>query len=233
MELSPGLSAIPLLGIGFLLGLQHAIEADHLAAVSAIVSEKKKLLSASLIGGLWGLGHTVSLFLAGCAVILLKMQIPESAENYLEGSVGIMLVLLGFNAMRKFFQAEKIHVHRHKHGTREHAHLHIHTSETNEQHHHISLRAILVGMIHGLAGSAALMLLILPAIPSPLLALFYILVFGLGSISGMMAMSFLIGLPLYLTANRFAFLHKGLRLTASLFSLGLGAVLINEKFFHN
>lgn len=229
MELSPELSALSILTIGFLLGLQHAVEADHIAAVSTIVSEKKNLFSASLVGGLWGLGHTISLFLAGIGVILLKMQITENTERYLEGAVGIMLVLLGLNAVRKIFSAEKIHIHKHSHGEREHAHLHIHkANEENDDHHGLSPRSIFIGMIHGLAGSAALMLLILPIIPSPVLALFYIVVFGIGSICGMMAMSFLMGLPLYLTANRFLLLNKGIRLVAGLFSLLIGANLINE-----
>lgn len=235
MEISPDLPAISILAIGFILGLQHAIEADHLAAVSTIVSEQKSLLAASIVGGLWGLGHTVALLTVGIAVIALKLKIPETAENYLEGTVGIMLVLLGLNALRKLLFAEKVHIHRHKHGTREHVHLHVHAAPTAAddsvagQHHTISPRSVLVGMIHGLAGSAALMLLILPAIPSPALAIFYIAVFGIGSVGGMMLMSFLIGLPLHLTAKRFDLMNKGIRLAAGLFSLGLGFVLIHEK----
>ena len=92
--------------IGFLLGLQHAVEADHLAAVSTIVSEKKSLWSASIVGGLWGLGHTLSLLLAGGLVIFFKLQISETTEARLEAIVGIMLVILGINALRKFSSAK-------------------------------------------------------------------------------------------------------------------------------
>jgi len=230
MELAPELTTFSVLLIGFVLGLQHAIEADHLAAVSTIVSEKKNLLTASLVGGMWGVGHTISLFAVGAFVIFLKLQISETVETRLEAIVGGMLVLLGINALRKLFSAEKIHMHTHEHGTREHVHIHTHKNETEEaSHHRFSPRSIVIGMVHGLAGSAALMLLVVPTIASPTVALIYILIFGIGSIGGMMAMSFLIGLPLHFTANRFEILNRGIRLAAGVFSLGLGALIVYEK----
>lgn len=229
MELTPDLSTFTVLAIGFALGLQHAVEADHLAAVSTIVSEKKSLLTASIIGGFWGLGHTISLFIVGAVVIFLKVQISESVEARLEAVVGGMLVLLGLNALRKLFTSEKIHVHTHEHGTREHLHIHSHGSEPETSHHRFSPRSVLIGMVHGLAGSAALMLLILPTIPSPAIAILYILIFGIGSIGGMMVMSFLIGLPFHFTADKFALLNQGIRLCAGIFSLGLGAFIVYEK----
>jgi sulfite exporter TauE/SafE len=229
MEFGPQLSTVGVLLIGFLLGLQHAIEADHLAAVSTIVSEKKSLLSASIVGGFWGIGHTISLFAVGVVVIFLKLQIPESFESTLEGCVGVMLVFLGVNAIWKLFKTEKFHAHTHAHGEREHVHFHSHEDEEEEPHHRFGPRSIFIGMLHGLAGSAALMLLLIPTIPSPTLALVYILVFGFGSILGMMAMSFLIGLPLHFTAHRFNVINGGIRLFAGLFSLGLGAYMIFER----
>lgn len=230
MEITPELSTFTVLSIGFVLGLQHAVEADHLAAVSTIVSEKKSLFTASLVGGLWGLGHTISLFAVGLLVILLKFQISEAAEVKLEAIVGGMLILLGINALRKLFTARKIHVHTHEHGTREHIHFHTHGREADEpSHHRFSARSVVIGMVHGLAGSAALMLLVVPTISSPVLALLYILIFGVGSIGGMMAMSFLIGLPIHFTANRFDSLNKAIRLCAGIFSLGLGLAIVYEK----
>ncbi|MEP6704071.1 MAG: urease accessory protein [Acidobacteriota bacterium] len=230
MELTSGLSTFSVLLIGFSLGLQHATEADHLAAVSTIVAGKKGLFTASLVGGMWGIGHTISLFTVGALVVFLKLQISQPVEMKLEAIVGGMLVLLGINALRKLFSAEKIHVHSHDHGEREHLHIHSHLPERSESsHHRFSPRSILIGMVHGLAGSAALMLLVVPTIPSPALALLYILIFGVGSIGGMMAMSFLIGLPFYFTAGRFVFLHKGIRLAAGVFSLGLGALILYDK----
>lgn len=233
MELTPGLSTFSVLLIGFVLGLRHATEADHLAAVSTIVSEKKNLFTASIVGGLWGVGHTISLFAVGLIVIFLKLQISASVEAKLEAGVGLMLVILGLNALRKLFQSEKIHTHTHDHGERAHTHFHAHNDEKAEvSHHRLSPRSVVVGMVHGLAGSAALMLVILPTIPSPLVAIMYILIFGVGSIGGMMVMSLLIGLPFHFTANRFDLLNKGIRLCAGVFSLGLGFSIIYEKLFH-
>jgi len=230
MELTPGLSTFSVLLIGFVLGLQHAIEGDHLAAVSTIVSEKKNLFTASIVGGMWGIGHTISLFAVGVIVIFLKVQISATFEAKLEAAVGGMLVLLGLNALRKLFSAKKVHAHAHEHGAREHVHLHMHGDAAKEKsHHRVSLRSVVIGMVHGLAGSAALMLLVLPSIDSPALALLYILVFGLGSVGGMIAMSFLIGLPFHFTAHRFNILNKGIRLAAGMFSLGLGTYIVFEK----
>ena len=233
MQITPELSTFSVLSIGFFLGLRHATEADHLAAVSTIVSEKKSLFTASIIGGLWGLGHTISLFVVGLVVIFLKLQISESVEAKLEACVGVMLVILGLNALRKLFRSEKIHVHTHDHGAREHLHFHTHQDEKSEvAHHRFSPRSVVIGMVHGLAGSAALMLLIVPTIPTPAVAVMYILIFALGSIGGMMVMSLLIGLPFHFTANRFVIINKGIRVFAGIFSLGLGFSIIYEKLLH-
>lgn len=232
MPLPADAAAISLLLLGILFGLQHAIEADHLAAVSAIVSERKSLWSSALIGGLWGLGHTISLVLVGMVVIFLKVQISESTAGYLEAGVGVMLVFLGLNALRKIKDAQKIHAHSHVHEGHSHVHVHAHNKEGEEPtHHKLSPRSVFVGMVHGLAGSAALMLLVVPTIQSPWLAVAYIVVFGVGSIGGMMLMSFIIGLPFHFTADRFLPLNKVIRLAAGLFSFGLGLFIIYEKLF--
>ena len=232
MELTAELTTTSVLLLGFVLGLHHAIEADHLAAVTAIVSEKKNIFTASLVGGLWGIGHTISLFIVALIVIFLKLQISESVESKLEGVVGIMLVALGLNAIYKLVKSDRTHAHEHAHGAVTHTHLHTHNdeSETAESHHRLSPRSVLVGMVHGLAGSAALMLMIVPLIPSTVVALLYIVIFGVGSIAGMMAMSLLIGLPFHFTALRFKFLNAGIRVAAGLFSLILGATIIYEHF---
>lgn len=227
---SPEQSASAVLIIGFLFGLYHAVEADHLAAVSAIVSEQKRLWTASIIGGFWGLGHTISLVAVGALVVFAKLQISESTEAWLEGIVGIMLVVLGLNALRKILTAEKIHAHTHEHEGHSHTHIHVHKDEAAESsHHRFAPRTVAVGLVHGLAGSAGLMLLVLPTISSPAVAMFYLVIFGVGSITGMMIMSVLMGLPLHFTAGRFDFLNKGIRVLAGLFSLAWGALLVNEK----
>lgn len=223
-----------ILGLGFVLGLKHATEADHLAAVSTIVSERKSLWSSAFVGGLWGLGHTVSLFIAGVFVLLLDFQISEQAERILEFCVGIMLVLLGLNVLRKILQGGKFHFHTHEHGERLHAHPHIHTpgqTDEAETHHgfKFSPRSLIIGMIHGLAGSAALMLLIIPTIESRTVGLLYIIIFGAGSIGGMMLMSFLVGLPFHLTAKNFNRLNYTLQSIAGFASIGIGLYIIYEK----
>ncbi|KXK01489.1 MAG: high-affinity nickel-transporter [Acidobacteria bacterium OLB17] len=232
MELTTELTTTSVLLLGFVLGLHHAIEADHLAAVSAIVSEKKNIFTASIVGGLWGVGHTLSLFVVGLLVIFLKLQISESVESKLEGVVGVMLVLLGLNAIYKLLRSDKVHSHEHSHDGLTHTHPHTHEAneDENASHHRLSPRSVLVGMIHGLAGSAALMLMIVPLIPSAFVALLYIVVFGVGSIAGMMAMSLLIGLPFHFTAARHSLLNAGIRVAAGLFSLALGSSIIYEHF---
>lgn len=233
MEITTDSSLIAVLGISFVFGLWHALDADHLAAVSAIVSDRKSLFSSSIIGGLWGLGHTVSLFAVGVLIIALKsaeLSTLEHYESYLEAAVGVMLVLLGLNVLRKVLQKDKIHAHVHDHEGHEHMHIHGHEKEIAERSHHgLSPRSVIVGMVHGLAGSAGLMLLVVPTIKSPALALTYIAVFGIGSIGGMMVMSFFMGLPLYFTAGRFTILNKFIRAAAGVFSLAWGMMLINEK----
>lgn len=230
--MDPELPTLTVLLFGFLLGLKHAVEADHLAAVSTIVAERKNILSSTIIGGFWGVGHTLSLFIVGSLVIFLKLQIPERVEARLEAIVGGMLVILGINALRKLRQKETIHLHTHDHKGRRHIHIHAHDDQKKEETHHFmrfSPRAVIIGMVHGLAGSAGLMLLIVPTISSPAVALSYILIFGLGSIGGMMLMSLLIGLPLHLTAGKFAVLNKSILALAGVFSLVWGAFMVYEK----
>jgi sulfite exporter TauE/SafE len=222
-----------ILTLGFLLGIKHATEADHLAAVSTIVTERKSLFSSAFVGALWGLGHTISLLVAGVFVLLLNFQITERAERALEFCVGLMLVLLGLNVLRKMLRGGWLHFHAHKHGEHEHAHPHIHKSETKEPHTHhgfsFNPRALIIGMVHGLAGSAALMLLVIPTISSRLMGLLYIIIFGIGSIGGMMLMSFLVGLPFHLTTARFNRFNLLLRGAAGIFSVGLGLWIVYEK----
>jgi sulfite exporter TauE/SafE len=227
-------SAAAVLGVGFLIGLKHATEADHLAAVSTIVSERKSLLSSMFIGGIWGLGHTISLVIAGVFVLLLDFQISERTERMLEFCVGVMLVLLGLNVLRKIIQGETLHFHAHEHGARQHIHPHLHepgAADEPNTHHGFSFspRALIIGMIHGLAGSAALMLLVIPTIDSRPLGLLYIIIFGVGSIGGMMLMSLLVGLPFSLTALRFNRFNYLLQSVAGLVSIGLGLLIIYDK----
>jgi len=229
-------STASVLTLGLVVGLRHAMEADHVAAVSAIVSERKGFWSSSLIGGLWGVGHTISLLIAGIAVLLLQFQISPRLELTLEFCVGIMLIVLGTNAIRKLIKGGTLHMHEHEHGGHRHLHPHIHESkpEPQEHTHHgfkLSARPVVVGMIHGLAGSGALMLLILSTISSPAVGLLYIVIFGIGSIGGMIIMSALIGLPVHFTAKNFSRANWAVRFLAGAFSLVFGLFMVYEIGF--
>jgi high-affinity nickel permease len=220
---------------GFIIGLKHATDADHLAAIGTIVAEKKGIVNSALIGGLWGLGHTFSLTLAGLFVLFLNFQISERAENIFELCVGIMLLFLGLNVFRKILLSEKFHFHVHSHGEHSHAHPHIHHEQEKDSvhtHHGLNLspRSFFIGLVHGLAGSAGLMLIVIPTINSKLLGMLYILVFGIGSIGGMMLMSLIISLPFTLSSNMLR-LNKILQALAGTFSILLGLYIIYEKGF--
>jgi high-affinity nickel permease len=221
MELTP----VVTLALGFVLGMEHALDADHVVAVSTMVSRHRSLVRSSLVGIFWGLGHTASLFLVGVVVILLKVRIPERLALSMEFVVGIVLVALGASILWGFLR-RRVHAHIHRHEGEMHVHFHSHAGGAHHDHEHPSAgygRSVVVGMIHGLAGSAALMLLILATIRDPLVALLYILVFGAGSILGMLGISALLGVPFVLTADRFAGIHRGLRMAAGTASILYGA----------
>ena len=222
---------IGLLGLGLILGLRHALDADHIAAVSTIVSESRSFRRSSLIGTFWGLGHTMSLLIAGVLVIALKVQISDRVALWMEFAVALMLILLGLKAMLKPLRGWRIHVHQHAHGGSSHHHLHLHrpSEQYTHQHRHLiraGARPFLVGMVHGLAGSAALMILVLATIPSAVAGLIYVGVFGFGSVGGMLIMSSLISLPFIFTQKRFKVLSAGLQVAAGLFSLSFGLFLM-------
>lgn len=217
--------------LGFVLGLRHALDADHLAAVSTFVTEERNLLRSSLIGVSWGMGHTAALLVFGLGVAAFRLALTPRFSQFLEFVVGCMLILLGGNVLFKLVKGRALHAHSHVHDGATHAHLHMHTGETahDHQHQHRSLRLsgrpFVVGVVHGLAGTAALMMLVVGALPSLLLAAGYILIFGVGSIGGMTVMSLLMTVPLALAARRLALMERLIRLGAGLFSLGFGVYL--------
>ena len=232
-------SALPLLAFGFVLGLKHATEADHLVAVTTVVSEHRSIWRAALVGALWGLGHTASLFAAGLALILLRVTIPESVRVALELCVALMIVLLGTRILYLVLRRRRdVHVHAHAHdGGRTHTHLHFHdradahaAAEPHASSHarHRGLwgwRPFAVGVVHGLAGSGLLTLFVLKEVMrggSELLGFAYLFVFGVGSIGGMLLMSALIGLPFALTAVRFRSVDTPVRLLAGSASIAFG-----------
>ncbi|MGI8835890.1 MAG: sulfite exporter TauE/SafE family protein [Pyrinomonadaceae bacterium] len=226
------MGAMAVLGLGLVFGLKHATEVDHVVAVSTIVSEQRKLLRAALVGGLWGAGHTVSLIIVGVVVLALRISIPESVATWLEFGVALMIIWLGANAlMRALRERSKIHLHKHEHGGEPHIHIHFHEPGAEHQdisslHSHavtrIGFKPLIVGMMHGLAGSAALTLLVLTQIDSAVLGLLYLAIFGVGSIIGMVLMSGLVGLPFALSSRKFAGVHHRLQIAAGALSLAFG-----------
>ena len=226
------IGVVGLLGLGLIYGLKHATEADHIVAVSAIVSEHKKLARAAIVGGLWGAGHTASLVVVGMIVLALRVAIPQRVAGWLEFSVALMIIALGVIAFRKALNRRSdLHAHRHGHGMFLHSHLHFHEAEdrTNAKaakHTHrvarIGVKPMIVGAVHGLAGSAALTLLVLTQIASPMLGLVYLAIFGIGSILGMLVMSGLVGLPFVISSRKLGGVHYRLQMLAGLLSVVFG-----------
>jgi ABC-type nickel/cobalt efflux system permease component RcnA len=228
------------LGVGFLLGLKHATEADHLVAVTTIVSEQRSVWRSTMVGVLWGVGHTAALFVAGLLIIILRVTIPERVASLLELTVAAMITFLGARILYLLLRdRRRVHVHTHTHDGRAHTHLHFHDHRdehrasdsqghsANAHHGRLrGLRPVFVGVVHGLAGSAALTLLVLTEIMggggSRALGIVYLLVFGAGSIGGMLVMSLLISLPFVFTANYFTRINNPLRLVAGLASVAFG-----------
>ncbi len=224
-------SLAAILALGFILGLKHATDADHVVAVTTFVSEQKSLVRSCWIGAFWGAGHTFSLAVAGLAVILLKIQIPAWLETRLELGVAVMLVVLGARVLYKTWNQElELHRHLHAHapGASPHVHWHLHKRGTLHEHRgwlHVGLRPLLVGMVHGAAGSGALMLLVLSTIHSSLQAILYIVVFGVGSIAGMLVISMLLALPMHWIGTRVASSYRPIQIFAGLFSCVFGLIL--------
>lgn len=222
--------------LGLLAGLRHSIEADHVAAVSTMVADgSKKLRHAPVLGTLWGLGHTATLFAAGLLVLLLAVQIPENISGRLEFGVGIMLLFLaattftGFNTGRFLRGLFHRHRHSHTHAHPEYGLIHTHEHDHKDDHHH-GHKSIIVGMVHGMAGSGALMLVVLSTIQSVPLGLAYVAIFGAGSIASMAGMSTLIGLP-FAKMRNFTKMTLALKYFSAIVAFAIGAGLVYELGF--
>jgi hypothetical protein len=192
-------SLISALGVGFLLGLRHALDADHVAAVSTFVSRRRGFYGSCVLGTFWGIGHTGALLLAAVATTLLRLHIPPEVDRALEGLVAVLVVALGANVLVQALGSIRVHRHEHTHSGHSHRHLHLHVGPTTSHTHaHVldhGTRPLLMGAVHGLAGSAALLLLVLATMPSTVAALLYVTVFGVGSTVGMVIVSGVIGIP--------------------------------------
>lgn len=219
--------------LGLLIGLQHAMEADHVAAVASLATQSRSLGDTARQGMVWGMGHTLTLFLFSGLVLLLDTVMPVQLAQILELLVGLMLILLGLDVLRRLIR-ERIHFHLHAHGEVHHFHAHSHRGggdHATDIHGHahparFPLRALFVGMMHGMAGSAALILLTLETAISPVQGLLYILLFGVGSILGMGLLAMIIALPLRYSAHTLTWAHNGLKAMVGLVTLGLGLAVV-------
>jgi high-affinity nickel-transport protein len=236
--------------LGFFLGMRHATDPDHVIAVTTIVSRYRTAGAAAAIGARWGLGHTLTILVVGAGIILLGWVIPARVGLSLEFSVGVMLIVLGFMNLTGVLQritesvtpSARVHAHPHPHGDYVHTHVHGHEPESHphapEQTPLSRLdrwfgglglyqltRPLIVGVVHGLAGSAAVALLVLTTIGDSGWAILYLLVFGAGTIAGMMLITAAIAWPLAAGGRRFARLHAGLRVASGVISLAVGLVL--------
>src|ERR1700736_2479010 len=224
-----------ILGLGFLLGMQHALEADHIAAVSSIAARRTQIGDIVRHGLTWGLGHTLTLFVFADAALLLGHAIPEQVARPIESAVGIMLVGLGAHVLWRL-RRDRIHFHRHGHsdGT-VHIHAHSHAGETvahtravHAHAHGFRWRTLLVGLMHGMAGSAALLVLSASRAPSPAAGIGYVALFGIGSMVGMGALSGVIAVPLAVSARWLALANRGLQGAIGLVTIAIGIVTVAE-----
>jgi sulfite exporter TauE/SafE len=260
---TPVIGLLSIIALGFFLGMRHATDPDHVIAVSTIVSRHRSVRHAAVIGALWGVGHTVTILLVGTGIILFGWVIPTRVGLSMEFSVGLMLILLGALNLTGFLQWMTntfgsphthsdgvLHSHAHSHGDYVHTHAHSHDPDVHphdpartpvnwfDRHfgslgfYHL-LRPLAVGLVHGLAGSAAVALLVLATIHNPKWAVVYLLVFGVGTIAGMMLITGALALPFAFSTGRFAKLNSGLRVASGVISLGFGLFLVFETGFVN
>ena len=234
------LGLLAALVLGILLGSKHSLDPDHVVAVSTIVSEYNNPLRSFWVGISWGLGHTTTLLIIGIVIIALRLTIPERMALLFEFAVGVMLVGLGVQVIYNF---RKKKVHQHAHGHEEEAHHHFHSHSKSPEHvpeHHnthgigkpfLRRKSYVIGLVHGVAGSAALTLLVLASIESPIAGLAYILLFGLGSLISMGLMTVIISLPLVMSADRLPNLNRTIQFAVGSLSILFGGFLMYQIGF--
>jgi high-affinity nickel-transport protein len=247
------INILSILALGFFLGMRHATDPDHVIAVTTIVARERQISKSAWVGAFWGIGHTITIFAVGAAIILFDIVIPPRIGLSMDLAVGVMLVLLGVINIAAFFRGlpgapagemplpantELVHSHAHSHG--EYVHTHPHTHEAGEHTHspnqnpvawldrvlfrfklYQPLRPLIIGVVHGLAGSAAVALLVLTTIRDPRWAIAYLLIFGVGTIAGMMVITMSIASTFHLARGRQKFL-QGLAAASGVLSLAFG-----------
>ncbi|MFZ0770657.1 MAG: high-affinity nickel-transport family protein [Candidatus Sulfotelmatobacter sp.] len=254
------ISFLSIIAVGFFLGMRHATDPDHVIAVTTIVSRQRSLLKAAVTGIVWGIGHTLTIFVVGSAIILFDVVIPARIGLSMEFSVGLMLIILGTMNIASFMrtartiapagkESDVIHSHAHSHGDYVHSHAHGHTPETHVHSHQTpltwldrlfgriglyqQLRPLVVGIVHGLAGSAAVALLILTTIRNPRWAMVYLLVFGAGTVGGMMLITMSIASAFNFFGGRNERFSHWLGFASGLVSLAFGVLLAYQIGFAN
>ena len=247
------ITLVSILFLGFFLGMRHATDSDHVIAVTTIVSRQRSVGSAALTGVFWGIGHSLTLLVVGGAIVFFGIVIPERLGMSLEFCVALMLILLGALNLRVTMRSlrssatDDHHEHVHRHGDYVHTHPHGHAAETHGHSDdtvpaarldrifgrvkgYRAVRPIVIGVVHGLAGSAAVALLVLPIIQRPLWAIAYLFVFGLGTIAGMMLMTAAIAVPITYS-SRFSFFHRHFGTAAGVLSVCFGLFLCYQIGF--
>jgi high-affinity nickel-transport protein len=243
--------------LGFFLGMRHATDADHVIAVTTIVSRERSLTGAMAIGALWGIGHTLTILVVGGAIVFFGLVIPPRVGLTMEFSVALMLILLGVLSLSGLpgrirtalslarGHGDSLHTHPHSHGDYVHSHPHGH-GPVDHGHRESQtpqawldrilgrlglyqlVRPLVVGLVHGLAGSAAVALLVLATIRDPGWAVAYLLVFGVGTIAGMMLITAAVAVPFAYTARRLSRLNRHLATASGLLSLLFGLYLVYQ-----
>ena len=227
-----------ILGLGLLLGMQHALEADHIAAVSSIAARRSHVGDIVKHGLTWGFGHTLTLFAFAGAAILLGRAIPDTIARPIEAAVGIMLIGLGAHVLWRLWR-DRVHFHKHGHGdgtVHFHAHSHAgdktaHARAGHTHDHGFRWRTLLVGLMHGMAGSAALLVLTLSQASSPAVGLGYVALFGIGSMIGMGALSTVIAVPLAVSARWLTWANRSLQTAVGAVTIAIGFTTFVETVF--
>jgi len=251
-------TVLSLIALGFFLGMRHATDPDHVIAVSTIVTRQQTLRGGIVIGVLWGVGHTLTIVLVGGVIILGSVVIPPALGLTMEMTVALMLVVLGLWNLTGMLQRVRDqlvpgadrHAHAHRHGDYVHSHRHGHGRDDHGHGEEQTpqawldrrlgglglyqvLRPLVVGLVHGLAGSAAVALLVLAAIGDPRWALAYLVLFGIGTIVGMMLITLLVAAPMTYASRRLAHVERHLRVASGVLSLAFGLFLVYHIGFVN
>jgi len=215
-----------LLGAAFVLGVRHALDPDHLVAVSTLVAEERRLWPAARLGLWWGAGHLVPIAAVGLPLVALRVRLPEAWEHTVDLGVGVLLVALGLRTLW-VLRRERVHFHVHEHDGRAHPHFHTHLGGPDHAHAHTSERvrgriSFLVGVVHGLAGSGAAAVVAMTAATSLAAGVAYLLAFGVGTWAGMFLTSLCIAAPTLAAVSRWERLYQIVRASAGLASVAVG-----------